>query len=189
MSIKFTPGAPTDSVEKLHSWEPEIMRAASFRVAGDGDSIQLGDAYEVRYITAKDIAEKNLLGSGGGSARGCWRHLVMAGGQPVGELELDEQHEPVAFHEGPSKDGLHAALEAARKLDGDFEVSVVQSTPLRFIALLLHSDLEDLIMPFAPDATALTNYSPVSVADALEVLKPMAEEVIEATSGEEPTGG
>ena len=80
-------------------------------------------------------------------------------------------------------------MEAAENLGDDFEVSVLEAAPLRFIALWLHNDTTDWIMPYAPNLTSLDNYSTVSISDALAVLQPMAEEVMEASAEDNPTGG
>lgn len=185
MSIRFTSGAPTDTHDKIHGWASELQSGSALRTGG-GEPLTLGDAYEVKYLSVQEIASGHLLEAVHASR---WRHLVTHGGQPHGELELDESHEPVALHEGPGKDGLRAALEAAENLGDDFEVSVLEAAPLRFIALWLHNDTTDWIMPYAPNLTSLDNYSTVSISDALAVLQPMAEEVMEASAEDKPTGG
>lgn len=185
MSIKFTSGAPKDTHGKIHGWESELMRASA-KGSGGGDPLTLGDAYEVKYLALQGIAAGDLLGAVHTSQ---WRRLVLHGPHPHGELEFDDAHEPIALHEGPGKDGLRAALEAAENLGDDFEVCVLQAAPLRFVALWLHNDSCDWIMPYAPNATLLVNYATVSVADALAVLQPMAADVMKASAGADPTGG
>ncbi|MGC1428777.1 MAG: hypothetical protein WA822_09320 [Albidovulum sp.] len=182
MSIKFTSGAPTDTHDKVHSWVNELQsqsqEANVFPVIGDG--------YEVKYVSAEDIASGHLLDAAHTSR---WRHLVTHGGRPHGELELDDMHLPVALHQGPGKDGLVAALKRAEQLQGDFEVAVLTSTPLRFIALWLHNDGSDLIMPYAPDATPLENYVAVPAGEALGVLQSMAADVLKMSAESDQSAG
>ena len=185
MSIRFTVGGPTDTQDKIHGWESELQ-AASARGAAGGATLTLGDAYEVKHLSVQDIASGHLLDA---SYTIRWRHLVLYGQHPHGELELDDSNEPIALHEGIGKEGLQAALKAAEELGDDFEVSVLQVAALRFVALLLHNENVDLIMPYAPNLTSLDNYTPVPVSDALAVLQPMAMEVLSADAGPEPTGG
>lgn len=185
MNIRFTPGGPTDTHDKLHDWTDEL-RTLSVRGAAGGAPLSLGDPYEVRYVSVEDVAHGRLI-DGQHTAR--WRHLVSDGSHPHAELELDDTNAPMALHEGPGKDGFHAAVQAAEELEGDYVACVLASPPIRFIALWLHNDDEDLVMPYAPDQTGLEKYSPLTVDGALEVLSPMAAAVLEASAGEEPVGG
>lgn len=185
MSIRFTAASPADMHEKLHGWVGEIDRASTRALAADAP-ITLGDAYEVKYLSAEAIASGRLLDAVQGSRR---RQPILRGAQIQGDLELDDVDQPIAFHEGPAKDGLQAAVRAAQTLAGDFEACVIESAPLRFIGLWLHASGEDWIIPFAPNLTALTNYVPIRVADALAVLQPMAEAAVGASADPEAAGG
>jgi|CXWL01.1.fsa_nt_gi hypothetical protein len=185
MSIRYTSGSPADVHSKIHGWTNEIQRSSA-RAMADAAPVTLGDAYEVRYLSAQAIASGKLLDAVHSSR---WRQPLLQGRHPLGDLELDEAQEPIALHEGPGKDGLRAALNVAEKLDGDFEVCVLEAAPLHFIALWLHSDTDDWVIPFAPNLTALQNYSAIPVADALAVLQPLAATVLIASTGSDQTGG
>lgn len=176
MSIQFTAGAPADLDAKVQLWgggnQLSPARALSAETA-----LSLGTPYIVRYLSVQNVADGALL-----DAVQCsrWRLPILDAGNTSGELELDEAELPIAFHEGPGKDGVMAAVTAAESLAGDFEACVLEAAPLRFIALWLQSKAANWIVPFAPNQTALTNYKPVSTAEALAVLQPMAKAILEA---------
>ena len=152
------------------------------------ETFDVRDGHEVRFIPASSIAKGELVES---EYERRIRHLVHskeAETGPVGELELNEAEEPVAFHQGPGKDGLRRAIEVAEDLKGDYKASVLHVTPLRFVGLLLEGN-DTLIVPYPPNATELENFVPVSEKEALSVLQPMAEAVMREEENDEPTGG
>lgn len=152
------------------------------------DAFDLRHGHEVRYVPVSSVADGRLVEA---EYESRIRHLVHSKQNesgPVGEIELDEAEEPVAFHRGPAKDGLARAIEVAEKLDGDYEASVLHITPLRFVGLLLQGE-DTLIVPYPPNATSLENFDPITEKEALSVLQPMAEEIMREEENDEPTGG
>jgi hypothetical protein len=185
MSIRFTPGSPTDTDKKLHKWTKELQLVSPSALAA-GAPLTLSEAYKVVYLSVTEIASGKLLD---GVSTNNWRHLVLHGLHPQAELELNDALEPVALHEGPAKDGLQAALAAAENLGEDFEACVLQAAPLRFVGLWLRNEKQDWIMPFPPNMTALPNFSLTSVADAMAVLQPLALDILHSSTAANPTGG
>jgi hypothetical protein len=189
--ISFHAGGPARTMDRLHAhkWGPQIERLLRDDGAAAGEPAQglaLGEPYRVQYLSLANMANGDL---GEAVHATQWRHLLMRADRPVAEVELNDHLAPIALHEGPAKDGLQAAIQIAEGIGGDFEASVVQSAPLKFIALLLRSGERELLIPFPPDLTDLPNYEPISVSDALKVLRPMAARVLEATSGDDALGG
>lgn len=188
MTIQFTAGAPQDTHTKLGNWLPDIQQVSMAGGATEEETINISDAYEVKYLSVEAIASGELLNAVHTSR---WRHLVMSTAQAHAhaEIELDENHQPVALHTGQGKNGLQSVLNTVDSLEIDYEVCVLKSPALRFIALHLHNDNEDWILPYPPNATSLTNYQRLTAADTLAVLQPMAQEIIEAMAVGEGIGG
>jgi len=184
MGIRFAANGPTDTEAKLERWIPEIRHASLMADASGGAVTNLSEPYQVKYVALEDLA-----GGKFDAARTRWRHMLAAGQQPQGEIELDEHLDPVALFEGESKDGFMSAMRVADALDGDFEASVIMCPPIRFVALYLHGEGGDLLIPFAPNRTPLDNYEPVSVDEALKVLRGLAAEIVSESAESDETGG
>ncbi len=182
MSIKFSPNAPVDTVNKMGSWAEKLKHELS--APDQNQTLSVSDGYEVHYLSLKEIVAGRLVDNPDCSR---WRHMVSVGDQLVAEVELDESQSPIALHMGPGKDGLSTTVSLASSLDGDYEASVLSVAPLKFIALWLKGDNDDLIIPYAPNATSLKNGVAVPVRDVLDVLKPLAQDVINSTTND--TGG
>ena len=183
MTIQFTAGAPEDTYTKLNDWLPEIENCCLTNGATEGDEVNLSDAYEVKFLSISEIASGKLLDAIQGSH---WRHLIMTGdGDQLnihGEIELDDSQKPIALHTGRGKDGLDSAFKIAEQRKNEYNVSVLRCRPLCFIGLWLHNEQEDLIMPYPPNATTLKDYEELSVESVLEVLQPMARDLLKSVS-------
>ena len=183
MTIQLTVGRPLDTQTKLNDWFHEIENCCLTNGAKEGDDVSLGDAYEVKYLSISEVASGKLLDA---IQSRRWRHLIMTGdGDKLnvhGEIELDDSQEPIALHTGRGKDGFYAAFKIAEQLKNKYNVSILKSRSLCFVALLLHNDQEDLIIPYPPNATSLENYQVFSVDSVLEVLQPMARDFLESGS-------
>ena len=187
MAIKFTSGESADTLEKLHAlkWGDELDRL-SVRSFAEEAPVTLTGSYQVDYLSVAAVAQGNLADAV--QTRG-QRDMLMQGGRPVAEVELDGGGDPVALHEGPGKDGLQTALEQAQSIPGDFDARVVQSAPLKFSALLLEGEGKQMLIPYPPNLTPLPNGEPISVEDALKVLQPIAAQIIEMTKDDDKIGG
>ena len=194
MTIAFTAGGPSDTLNKLRksNWGDELNRMAAMASqespseTKDAAELSVGEPYQVKYLALDDVADGKLVNAAHTTR---WRHLLGSPSRPHAEVELDADLEPIALHEGPGKDGLGAALEAAKTLDGDFEACVLQSAPLKFSALLLQNDEQQFVIPYAPNHTDLPNYKVLSVDEALEVLQPLATGIMGAMEGDGELGG
>lgn len=190
MIIKSSAGRfGQNTYTKLEEWGPEIQSAIGFQPpmgAAGGSVINLGDAYPVAYLTLDNIKSGNLLGS---ESKVRWRQLLMYGADVPAEIELDESEDIIALHTGEVKKGLKTALDYAENLPDSYEAKVLTAPALRFIALWLHNDSQDLLIPYPPDRTGFERYKPVSVEQVLKVLQSKAEQVSKVSAGSEPTGG
>lgn len=185
MAMKFASEGPSDTFDKLmsHKWGEYLER---LQVSGEDSQLQVGEPYRVRYPALPDIANGKVADPDHPQR---WRHLIHnAKGQPLAEVELDEEDNPSAIHHGPGKDGLVAALAAAEDLDGDFEASVIMSAGLKFCALHLDDGQNPQLIPFAPNLTSLPNYKAISADEAAQALAPLAQEVMKAMEEDEAIG-
>lgn len=186
MSIRFTTEAALENNQKIDVWRREIESAAMRSEKADLP-LKFGKPYAVIYLALADIAAGNKIA--GIVCPTAWRQSVSHGESATGDLEFNEALEPIAFHEGPAKDGLRAAIAVAENVEGDFEASVLECAPLRFIALWLHSDTEDWVIPFAPNLTDLPNGEPIAMSEATSVLQSAAKAVLEAMEVSDHIGG
>ena len=181
MTIQFTTRAPVDIHAKLDGWVSDIQDPSLAIVDGEGTVLNVRDSYvyKVKYLSVTKIASRELVNAIHTSR---WRSLVMSGQHVYGELELDDAYEPIALYKGTSKDGLQEALGLTKNVEDndnhEYEACVLTSPPLRFIGLWLHSESKDWLIPYPFNATALENYKPVTINEALAVLQPRAEEVL-----------
>lgn len=188
MSIRFTSGGPTDTLDRLQAlkWGDDLARLSGAGGGGEETAMTIGTPYQVDYLALDDVANGNLQKR---VAVTQWRHLIVQGEQPLAEVEMDRDGNPVALYEGPGKDGLQQALARADALEGDYEARVVQSAALKFIALLLTGGTQDLFIPYPPNLTPLANFEPVTVPEAMAVLQPLATDIREAMRGDDSIGG
>lgn len=187
MTISFTSGGPIDTLEKLHAlnWGADLARLSAAD-AGDGSALTLGEPYQVDHLSLEKVA-KGAPGDAVQVTR--WRHLLIGGGRPLAEVELDDDGNPIALHEGPAKDGLHAAIAKAALLDGDFTARVVQSAALKFSALKLQHGTKAVFIPYPPNLTSLANLEVIAEADAFAALQLAAAQTLKAAQGDDPSGG
>lgn len=174
MTIQFAKGSPEITAESLRAWLPEINRRAQLAGIGVGAEVAISQGYKVAYISAKTLREGNGIGD---HQLEHWRHLIVSESHVLGEIELDASHNPLGVHWGPSKDGLSAAVRQADALKLDYEAHVIEAPSVHFVGLWLHSQSEDLVIPYPPNLTALKNFQVISYDRALSVLKEMAGEV------------
>lgn len=189
MTIKFSPGAPDTTLDKLHPFASELklpLVGVLSVGAAAAEPLKIGAGYRVHFVSAESIADGKLLDP---STPSRWRHLLIRGLHADAEVELDESQTPMALHHGPGKDGLSAALTVAAAVPGDFEAAVLSAPAIRFIALWLHGAEIDWIIPYAPDLTPLPKNVPVVASAALKVLQPLAKQVLEEFRGGEAIGG
>ncbi|OYY65128.1 hypothetical protein [Sphingomonas sp. 28-62-11] len=187
MTISFTSGGPTDTLEKLYAqqWSADLARLSATGFA-DGSALTLDTPYQVDYLSLDKVA-KGAPGDAAQVTR--WRQLIIGGGRPLAEVELNDHGNPIALHEGPAKDGLQAAIAKAALLDGDFTARVVQSAALKFSALKLQQGSQTLFIPYPPNQTGLANYEVIPAADAFAALQLLAAQTLKAAQGDGTTGG
>lgn len=190
MATRFTSGAPAQPERQLSAWLPQIRRAASIS-SGVGpsdliDDYELSDGYEVRYVDPGRLGSGDLTNAVH-SRR--WRFLIWFQERPLGEFELDNALDPIAFHEGAAKSGFLEALDQAEQLPGDFEASVLTASALRFVGLWLEGENDDWIIPYPPNATQLPNFSTIRLQDAVATLRQIAAELPDLTDPNDTRGG
>ncbi|OYW20952.1 MAG: hypothetical protein B7Y98_10710 [Sphingomonas sp. 32-62-10] len=187
MTISFTSGGPIDTLEKLHTqqWETDIARHSAAG-AGDGPPLTLGEPYQVDYLSLEKVA-KGAPGDAVQVTR--WRHLLIGGGRPLAEVELDDDGNPIALHVGPAKDGLQAAIAKAALVNGDFTARVVHSAALKFSALKLQQGNKTLFIPYPPNLTSLANLEVIAEAEVFAALQVAAAQTLKAAQGDDPSGG
>ena len=187
MAVRFAGNAPRGIEKKLEDWAFILQEASRSAQAGNTD-LALSEGYQVKFLSVDQISKGDLFDT---CVSRCWRYLVLAGNHALGEIEIDDDLKPVAFYEGAGKDGLLEALEVAHQLEGQYKAVVLMAPALKFVAICLRSQGKELIIPYSPSITPLQNLAVFPAEDAIKVLRPAAQEVKRAYSGDddEPQGG
>src|SRR5262249_8479311 len=109
-----------------------------------------------------------------------WRHLVEADGKPIASAETTVAQDgttqvPSHVNEGPFVAATAEAAAIAQALPqvatGDFELRLLRVPALYFMALWLHSQATDLLVPLAPSPIGQEG----QVVPAAEVLTELSQ--------------
>ena len=122
MSIQFNSNAPDDIQHKLTGWIPTFEQAAADLGLPEDVEFTLSQGYQVNYPSIRQIESGQLLC---GSRRSSWRFMVFGSNQLIGEIELDDQHNPVTFYQGAGKEGLLSALTQAEAETDEYQFSLI----------------------------------------------------------------
>ncbi|HEU4556579.1 MAG TPA: hypothetical protein VFS20_01975 [Longimicrobium sp.] len=116
-----------------------------------------------------------------------WRHLLVRGGEPVGEADLvagEEETRVVAVHHGPRAPGTARALAAMqshpRVARQDYELRMLESPAIYLVSLWLHAPGDEVLVPVEPDRSGLPLHQPITLSEALPQLRQRAAEVLDA---------
>ncbi len=164
MSIQFNSNAPDDIQHKLTGWIPTFEQAAADLGLPEDVEFTLSQGYQVNYPSIRQIESGQLLC---GSRRSSWRFMVFGSNQLIGEIELDDQHNPVTFYQGAGKEGLLSALTQAEAETDEYQFSLILVPALKFSGLWLQSANQDVVVPFEPNQNSLQNLQQLEPRDVL----------------------
>ena len=179
------PKAPSNGVQTLR---PALQAALqtqglgrnhSFAAAAPGN-IRLSEAYRGYSLSLEDLTQ----GKGLKDAKvGDWRYLVFADGVTIADAQLADVGGHVEFaslNHGPvaaaTVDALKLAEQSPQLQGKTVELRVLFISALHVVAIWLHADSEDVLIPIEPTPKELAVTQLYSEAALLMLLKPAADQ-------------
>jgi hypothetical protein len=114
-----------------------------------------------------------------------WRYLIIHGTNAVGAADLivdEKTGKALKYHRVYLASFSNETLEALRMAEQlpqvkkqDYELRRLEITSLHFVAVWLHSDADDIIMPLPNTYGRWNAYQPYSEKEMIQLLQPAAE--------------
>ncbi|NGM16250.1 hypothetical protein O3597_14250 [Verrucosispora sp. WMMA2044] len=151
------PNSVADVRSKLHKFADEGKFASRALRSARKEQLDVSTPHQVFTMGLDSV----LAGGGVDRAEPAgWRYLIEDGGQPVASAETttgpDGTEEVAQFTEGPFVAATDKAMKIIRKLPkltaSGFELRLLRIPAVYQMALWLHSDNEDLIVPLEPSS-------------------------------------
>lgn len=179
------PKAPSNGVQTLR---PALQAALqtqglgrnhSFAAAAPGN-IRLSEAYRGYSLTLEDLTRgKNLKDAEVGD----WHYLVFADGVTIADAQLADVGGHVEFASlnhghlaAATVDALKMAEQSPQLQGKTVELRVLFISALHVVAIWLHADSEDVLIPIEPTPKELAVTQLYSEAALLMLLKPAADQ-------------
>jgi hypothetical protein len=150
------------------------------------EDLTVAEPYREYYVTnLAMLASGHMLSA---TASRSWRYLLMHGTNAVGAatliyggtngsaLKYNDVQRPF-FPDAPLE-ALRAAERLPQTKKQDYEVRALNIAPLNFMAVWLHGESDDIIIPLPPTFGRFNEDQPYSEAEIIKVLKKDAEDVI-----------
>ncbi|MGR3964543.1 hypothetical protein FW800_08720 [Pseudomonas sp. 910_23] len=179
------PKAPSNGVQTLR---PALQAALqtqgqgrnhSFAAAAPGN-IRLSEAYRGYSLTLEDLTHGKGLKD---AEVGDWHYLVFADGVTIADAQLADVGGHVEFaslNHGPlaaaTVDALKMAEQSPQLQGKTVELRVLFISALHVVAIWLHADSEDVLIPIEPTPKELAVTQLYSEAALLMLLKPAADQ-------------
>ncbi|WP_248748757.1 hypothetical protein [Pseudomonas sp. MWU15-20650] len=179
------PKAPSNGVQTLR---PALQAALQTQGAGAHHSlaaaapgkIRLSEAYRGYSLSLEDLTHGKSLKD---AKVGDWHYLVFADGVTIADAQLADVQGQVEFaslNHGPlaaaTVDALKLAEQSAQLKGKTVELRVLFISALHVVAIWLHADSEEVLIPIEPTPKELAVTQLYSEAALLKLLKPAAEE-------------
>ena len=151
---------------------PEAIAAlnAAHRSGARENALRLAPVHQVFTATLTDVVEDRVLAA---AQETSWRDVT---GTTAAEVApRDGRYVLTSENQGPFVAATADALERAKQLDGDYELRVLSIPALYVVALWLHADSTDVLIPLAPAPNGLTANEPYDEASFTAALRPLAE--------------
>ncbi len=173
------PPPPTPGRELLSQHGFGTTSRGRFSAAADSTPQYVTQPHRVYTIGREAILRDVLLST---AVPVAWRYLLVTQEAAVSAAELSDKGDGgLAFSEvndGPFVQATIEALTTAEALDevqrGDFELRLLKIPAVYVVALWLHSETDDLIIPMAPAPRGVTAGRAYSADDLLQALRPLA---------------
>jgi hypothetical protein len=183
--IPKMPQSGTHEALAKHLAQPEAVPAMR---GVNLDDLGASEPYPVYFASLDDLESGTLPGQ---PTR--WRQLLVTEERAVGEADLDpDGPRVVALHRGPRAGGTARAVETAHSLESvqaqDYELRLLESPGIYLVAIWLHGENDDVLIPIEPDRTGLLRHQPIALQDALPRLRERATFVKKAQNTERPSG-
>ena len=179
------PKAPSNGVQTLR---PALQAALqtqglgrnhSFAAVAPGN-IRLSEAYRGYSLSLEDLTQGKGLQD---AEVGDWRYLVFADGVTIADAQLADVGGHVEFaslNHGPvaaaTVDALKLAEQSPQLQGKTVELRVLFISALHVVAIWLHADSEDVLIPIEPTPKELAVTQLYSEAALLMLLKPAADQ-------------
>ncbi len=165
---------------------PILQHDARFFDGLKMEDLTVAEPYREYYVTnLAMLASGHMLSA---TASRSWRYLLMHGTYAVGAATLiysgtngsaleynDVQR---SFFPDAPLEALRAAEKLPQTKKQDYEVRALNIAPLNFMAVWLHGESDDIIIPLPPTFGRFNEDQPYSEAEIIKVLKKDAEDVI-----------
>jgi len=172
--------AVAEAVQNLKSSPDTEVMMAMGGSAKAAEKAEVAPPLQVYVLDLKDVGKKSLKNA---QAVG-WRYIVMHEDQPVAAAEVDagggSKVQFSHFNTGPFVEETARAIIQAEGLDEvakkDYEARILRIPALYVMALWLHSDKDDIIIPMPPTNDSLDAKKAYSAKEFFASLAPAAKE-------------
>ncbi|MCU0120561.1 hypothetical protein N8H74_20055 [Pseudomonas sp. B2M1-30] len=179
------PKAPSNGVQTLRPALQAALQTRGFGInrqfasAAPG-KISLSEAYRGYSLSLEDVSQ----GKGLQAAKvGDWHYLVFADGVTIADAQLADVHGQVEFSSlnhgnmaAATVDALKLAEQSPQLQGKTVELRVLFVPALHVVAIWLHADSEDVLIPIEPTPNELATTQLYSEAALLAQLKPTADQ-------------
>ncbi|MEB0048688.1 MULTISPECIES: hypothetical protein [unclassified Pseudomonas] len=183
------PKAPSNGVQTLRPALQAALQTQGFGInrqfaQASASGISLSAPYRSYSLSLEDLAQGKRLKD---AALGDWHYLVFADGVTIAEAQLAEKQGHVEFsslNHGAMASATVSALELAEnaaQLQGKtVELRVLFISALHVVAIWLHADGDDVLIPIAPTPPELAATQLYSEVSLMALLTPAASRAKQA---------
>lgn len=174
------PNAPSQTTGALRGALASLIARPA-----DGDHIRalsaaapvgLSDPHPVYAASAQDILDGRVLAA---AQLIGWRSIVSKDGEPLAAAEVDNANALSNVNQGPFVTGTaDAVIEAEQRFAEDahdYELRLLRIPAVYAIAIWLHAEDSDVLIPVAPAPASLRAHEAMEEAAFTEALRPAAE--------------
>jgi len=169
----------------------ELPRSISRYLGGfQIEDLTIADPFRGYSVGPTNLASGQLLSA---AKPGNWRYLLMHGTNAIAAAELiaDKTNEKMLKFAGLEQtDFSNETLEALRKAQQlpqvnkqDYELRRLDCPPILFVAVWLHAESDDIIIPLPATYARWNAYQPYSESQIIKFLKPGAKKWLKQPAG------
>jgi hypothetical protein len=149
------------------------------------EDLTVGEPHREYFVGLTNLASGHMLSA---AASRSWRYLLMHGTNAVGAATLiadgkdgnalkfnDLQH---PFFPNATLEALRAAGKLPQTKKQDYELRYLGIPALNFVAVWLHGESDDILIPLPPTFGRFNDYQPYSESQIIKVLKKDAANVM-----------
>jgi len=151
------------------------------------EDLTIADPFQNYSVWPTNLASGQLLFEAKPTS---WRYLLMKGTNAVGSEDLgadEKTGKPLVFYSLEKGDRMLAAVRIAEQLPqtqkSDYELRYLEIAPVEFVAIWLHGQSDDIIIPLPPTFGRWKAYQPYSESQMAKLLKPEVEKKLKEPPG------